>query len=173
MDYDYDEKPRLDGNSELSQMYPKALSYEERKRRDEVYEKRRIANRPKFIAIRTSLLLSLFIAIFFAGLHVVANLAIIPAVFTAFGFALVLLFSYITAVSYVRALFSYHDKNGSIFLVMYALILFVALATMTMFDVLHFATILGWPLMTIGEIIIGHAMVVYVLAGSFVGFGRG
>lgn len=165
---------------ELSLLYPRALTNDERRQRDAKYIETRNANRPKFpafrIATRLSLALAAVLVIIAFGPHLIPTdgspdvAKTLTFVSTAILAGLAVIYLYFTAYKNIQKLFSHKEKTGGgAFFVIYLVLLVIAFEALQITGIISLLNI-EWP----GSltIVAANFLITYIASGLFVGYGR-
>ena len=162
----------IDSEKNLGNLYPEPLSYQQKADLDKQAFDRRNKSKPSFPAFRIGLAMTGVIALCVYAIKLVVWLFaysnVITAVFTTFLLSLLIVGSVIEMHSYVNRLFG--DKSTNIFFIIYLILFFVAGGIITSIGWADFIKISELSIIWSAVIFLVHLLVVYLLAGLFIGF---
>ena len=170
----HDQSTPLSGH-ELGTLYPEVLSYDQRVQRADEAVKRREAARPTYLAARIAAAMTGVVFIWIVSIRLGVFFLTLNSM-TGVSFSLLLFLLSISAVlvmyGYASKLLGYRDRGTGGFFASYASILFVASSIAAYFGWADLIKIALSPVWISLVVLVGHYVIVHLLTGLFVGYGR-
>lgn len=150
-----------------SGVYPKRLSYDEKRKRDAAYRTTRNANKPKLPAVQIAVLLST--ALLLSGVIIKLTHALISsngksALFLIFFAVILIVIFYSVALFYVRRILNAYGVGGNLFTLLYLAGIISSCLLLQQFKLLTFSMTLALPTPTLLAIVGIHGFIVLIFA---------